>query len=151
MDRTNFLDLMATAQLAYGNKLGKETVEVYWKNLQFVEYQAAANLLEKHIQSERFFPRISDLRPMADHRPQLGPRYINPPETSEYVKQANKVLLGLILSAGGVLPSTLKVLTECKNAAVEDAEAVPPGHAEFAAELSSLLRGLLNGHEGRAI
>lgn len=147
MDRTSFLNLMAAAQLAYGNKLSKETSDIYWQHLQDADAATAEQLLAEHIKAERFFPRISDLRPMV--RPQHGQRMIPPPgrPKSEYGKQADKILLALIMRVGGVRPDTIKALRAARDAMVADAERDEPGHTEFAAELDTLLRGLHHGHE----
>lgn len=149
MNRAEFLNLMATAQLAYGNKLSEKSSRIYWDNLKHIDAQDAEVLMQKHIDTERFFPRISDLKPMRDTRPQLGPRYIEPPQMSKYVKQANKVMLGVLVRVGGVQTSTIKAWKEVKTAMVEDAERDQPGHPEFAGQMENELLRLLKGHEGR--
>jgi hypothetical protein len=62
MDRQQFAKLIAVACAAYVQELPEETVEIYWRSLESTPYEVASHRLQKHIEREKFFPRISDLR-----------------------------------------------------------------------------------------
>lgn len=63
MDRREFAQLIAAACAAFPETvLAKETVEIYWRSLESTPYVDASRRLEKHINTEKFFPRIADLR-----------------------------------------------------------------------------------------
>ena len=120
MNKQQFATLMAAAQAAYDKeKLDEKTVEIYWNNLGGFEYAEIELKLKDHIKTHEFFPRISDLRP-ADHRPRLGPRYLDPPRLSKAMALANKVMLRLLVSRGPVTEKKLDELVFVKNAEAND-------------------------------
>ena len=68
MNKTDFANAMAEAQLAYGNKLSEETYEIYWQNLQHCDGEQVLGLLRKHIEEERFGNSILTRFPMRKSR-----------------------------------------------------------------------------------
>lgn len=66
---------------------------------------------------------------------------------SNVMAQANRILFSLLVRAGGVKKETQKILLEAKNSLALAAEMEGQDETEFAAELDTLLRGLIKGHE----
>ncbi len=104
---------------------------------------------------------VSCLKAYPDHPPTMGqvlalvrgylpmptqPRIEKSP-FSNVMAQANRILFSLLVKTGGVKKETLKVLLETKNTLALAAEMDGQDPVEFAAELDTLLRGLIEGHE----
>ncbi len=79
--------------------------------------------------------------------PSLGQRRIEEKPFNNVMAQANRILFLLLVNAGGVKKETHKVLIEAKNSLALAAEMDNQDAVEFAAELDTLLRGLIKGHE----
>lgn len=74
-----FAHLMDLACLAYQmKKLSAETFALYWKHLKDQDIEAVAERLDRHIETEKFFPRIVDLRepPKSEYEKRMGTRRV---------------------------------------------------------------------------
>ncbi len=84
-------------------------------------------------------------------RPLPVTRQIERKPFSLVVAQANRIMLSLLAHAEGVQTDTLKAMIAAKNAVAIDAENSGQDPVEFAAELDTMLRGLIHGHEERTV
>lgn len=149
MDKRDFLNIMATAQVAFGTEIDEKRTDLYWQALQYSDASLVGHRLDDHIKTEKFFPKIAELRPLPDRRPQLGPKYIEQQPFSLVMAQANRIMFALLMQTGGVKKETLELLILAKNAMVTDAENTDQNEVEFAAALDKQLRELITGHEER--
>ena len=131
MNRENFANLMAKAQLAYpGTKLDEKQVEIYWQYLSPIDIDRALSQLDQHIKTSPHFPRVSDLRPQ-EQRSDANRTWLGSGNPGRYAqlemqpvtparRYANQVMLPIVMAAGGLSEDKLAELVAVKNAEADD-------------------------------
>ena len=122
-DKPKFAEMMATACAVYDKPpMEKEALRAYWLMLEGYSIDKVLHACNEHMKGSRFFPKpaelISEIN-RANQRP-MPNTYILPRMNNHRRAVANRLMMGIVRTAGGVSPFTLKNMVALKNAIADE-------------------------------
>ncbi len=151
-DKPKFAEMMATACAVYDKPpMEKEALRAYWLMLESYPIDKVLYACNVHMKGSRFFPKPAELIAeinRANQRP-MPNTYILPRMNSHRRAVANRLMMSLVLTAGGVPPYTLKNMVALKNVIADE---WPEGHLKESdlEDLENQLQALVNDQDKAA-